>query len=539
MGKNEGRQFWTCSKSSGPRAGCGFWIWIEEARDRERAALMVNGKVPSHKVTPSRRMTQPRITDSFRRKEKAVDGSSVKKKPRLEGKGKAPAVRFENQGSDSLHSTAEADVISVPSDADNSVGDGSSNHSDGDSDGDSKFEDARYAFEASEDYEPDHIGGLDQDDNPFESSRKIPRTENNSSPSKHLLEEASSMIPSTESTVADNPPRAYQQDIIQPVPSSDLVSRTSSGQERYARKQYYDNVTPVKGPNFPGLQRSDASSALRPTTSAPRHTASTQGHGNPFAPDSDAPSQQMPNGTYGQGVSLGTSSASAVPRHGGLLVEGGVVSNGSTDLLTPQRYMGAPMTPNSNVVDNPLDVTDEVFKVLNRSGVSLSKDDTLEIKRLLEKSFKKQYGFYISRNMARNKYGQRSQMSHNEDAMPLTTPSQSFVAETQPPSSPSPSYPSLSTSYLSPLPPHLTPRKTLPPPHNTEDSMLNEIKRLRRDVDSFKKRADLAEMRNESLKDEKNKSSRLQKEIVELKMEIERLNSMIGEGSADGEGEPA
>ncbi|KAK6504146.1 hypothetical protein TWF506_002354 [Arthrobotrys conoides] len=574
MGKNEGRQFWTCSKKSGPRPGCGFWMWIEEAKDRERKALMVNGQMPPNKGTPSRRLRQTKISDSFH-PGKAGEGSFSKKSISSTGKGKAAV------GCKEAELEEDEDVISIPSDIENNPEEGVTYHLDTDSDGDTQFEDA--VGEPVQDYNvgasanrvpsptvnpqhpPDDVPSDESSDGP----RKIARTKNNTSPSKHLLDSLTTMSafhipPSTQSTVADTPPIAYQ--------NPENRSMSTAAKERYARQWDFDNVDPVSFPDLgPYLKRP----APPPPVLQPNGVGSlASGSGvptfdpaNPLRPRSGDSANGMHSGAFPNsshaGRVLSNASYTTALQSRSVPLEGKAVPNGLLAPSTPQRYPGIPGTPGSSMADLPIDVTDEVFAVLKHADAPLDPNFFQDIREILKKSFGKQRGYYMSREMARRERDklrlqieqQQQQQSYNENRgqsmPPPITPMQSFIPATQ-------SFPSSSQSFGPPptdsfaapppsqsfVPSTPTPIRNGSQSSNTKEAAMlrAQNENLRHTVETLRKEVknakELASLHSNSLAEYghennelHNQITKLTREIMELKSQIKKLSAANGEGS--------
>ncbi|RVD82745.1 uncharacterized protein DFL_007160 [Arthrobotrys flagrans] len=565
MGKNEGRQFWTCSKKSGPRSGCSFFIWIEEARDRERKAVLVNGQMPPNKQTPSRTFKQTKISDSFARG-KAGEGPSTKKSSSsIAAKGKAPVI-FKEQDAEGLNGGAEDDAISIPSDIGNDAGDDSPNRFDTDSDGDTHFEDALGELNQDDNFSvpangapspPLNPQSLPDADEPSEGPRKIARTKSNTSPSKHLLDSpsattgASNIPPSTESTVADTPPIAYQY--------PDTRSMSSSAKERYARQWVFDSVDPVHFPDLEHLIQADMArgpvhlppvpepSGIGSSVSSSRLPASDPD--NPLGPRSGV----SRNGSHTGGL-LSNASYTTAPSNGALPLEGKAVPTGLLAPSTPRRYTGIPGSPSSSIANLPVDITDEIFEVLKRAGGPLHPDFAQDIREILKKSYGKQRGYYIGREMARRERDELSlqlerwQQGHSENTNrgplmpPPMTPGQSFIPATQSFVSPSQSFvPPPSLPFVPSTP---TPLRNGSQSFNTKEAeklraqnagLRKTIDTLRQDVKNAKQ---LASLHEESLAEcghennqLHNQVTMLTKEIMGLKDQIKKSSGKNGEGS--------
>ncbi|KAK6532989.1 hypothetical protein TWF281_007155 [Arthrobotrys megalospora] len=368
MGKNEGRQFWSCSKYSGPRVGCGFWLWFEEARDRELISLRVNGQMPTKTVTPSRPFRQTKISDSFLRSK--TGESSSGKKPLFSslGKGKAPvSVRFEDENLEPSKGGSQVDAISILSDG-----------SEDDAEGELSIifdEDIELFEEALEEPAQDNNnisvpanGNLGpnvnrqlQDDEPSEDGpRKIARTENNTSPSKHLLPEQAKMSapqssfepPSTGDTVADTPSTYLQ----------GLDIRSTATREQFARQEEYNNVDPVAFPDLrPYLNQNKNKKPINlppastsGSSSVPTFVVQSTESANPLGPRTGALSNSVQSFNRPQPLT----------EHS--------LPNGVPFPATPNhKYAGIPGTPSSRTADDVVDVTDEVFGILKKAGVRL------------------------------------------------------------------------------------------------------------------------------------------------------------------------
>ncbi|KAK6505526.1 hypothetical protein TWF481_007421 [Arthrobotrys musiformis] len=528
MGKNEGRGFWTCSKNSGPRSGCGFYLWIEEAREREKRALLVAGQLPSKTATPSRRLRQTKISESFQRG-KPSEWSSFKKPSLSESaKGKSSVVRFEEE----VNGEPEADCISIPSDIENAAGDNVPIDLDTDSGGDTQFEDALDAIRSPTFVRPP----LPQEpsDDPSEGPRKIARTKNNTSPSKHLLDQSVNMsvshmpYPSTESTVADTPPIMLQQQHV------DTRSMATSAQERCARQSEFDNVDPVAFPNLQPLLEADkgkkpvpapwTNSTVRPSASSTK--LPTADPANPMGPGSTSP--KGVNGHHPMAPPNSASTSGKTP------LEEKTVPNGLLVPSTPQKSVGTSGTPGSSLIDRPVDITSEVFGVLGRAEVSLHLDDSQDLREILKKSYGKQVGYYTSRDRARKDLAELRrrfhQQSHDENEVSVVqapaTPSQSFAPASQsfgPPSSQSfvPESPLLDP----PTPSSNTKEAAMLRGRNT--SFRKTIETLRKELVNAKK---LSETHLESVSEYHHENEKLHKTIASLQREIRGLKEQIKKG---------
>ncbi|KAF3288406.1 hypothetical protein TWF970_005480 [Orbilia oligospora] len=575
MGKNEGRQFWTCSKKSGPRPGCGFWLWIEEARDRERKALMVNGQMPPNKGSPSRPLRQTKISDSFR-PGKSGEGSFTKSSLQTStAKGKAP-VRFKE-----MYLEEDQDAISIPSDIENDPEEGVPYHLDTDSDGDTQFEDALGEPVLDDDDDdlsapangvpsstvnPQHLPDDAPSDESSEGPRKIARTKNNTSPSKHLLDSPAAMSvshipPSTESTVADN--IAYQ--------NPDMRSMSSAAKERYARQWDFDSVDPVSFPDLgPYLERPVPSPpVLRPHgagSSASSSKVPSLDPANPLGPRSGGSTNGihtngLQNGSHAGRVMSDASYTTALQSRT-LPLEGKAVPNGLLAPSTPQRYTGIPGSPGSSMADQPVDVTDEIFAVLKHADAPLDPNLFQDIREILKKSFGKQRGYYMSREMARRERDRlrfqleqhQYQHSHNENRgslmLPPITPNQSFIPATQSFPSPSQSFgPPPTDSFVGPPPSESFVPSTPTPIRNgsqlsntkevamfraQNEGLRNLVDNLRKELKNAKEMADLHE---KGLSEYGNKNNQLHNQVTKLTREIMELKEQIRKfSSADGEG---
>ncbi|KAF3170873.1 hypothetical protein TWF788_010044 [Orbilia oligospora] len=369
---------------------------------------MVNGQMPPNKGSPSRPLRQTKISDSFR-PGKSSEGSFTKSSLQTStAKGKTP-VRFKEM-------YLEEDAISIPSDIENDPEEGVPYHLDTDSDGDTQFEDALGEPVQDDDDDDDDssapVNGVPSstvnpqhlpDDAPseesFEGPRKIARTKNNTSPSKHLLDSPAAMSvshipPSTESTVADN--IAYQ--------NPDMRSMSSAAKERYARQWDFDSVDPVSFPDLgPYLERPVPSPPVLRPHAAGSSTSNSKvpslDPANPLGPRSGGSTNgihtnELQNGSHAGRVMSDASYTTALQSRI-LPLEGKAVPNGLLAPSTPQRYTGIPGSPGSSMADQPVDVTDEIFAVLKHADAPLDPNFFQDIREILKKSFGKQRGYYM------------------------------------------------------------------------------------------------------------------------------------------------
>ncbi|KAJ6257750.1 hypothetical protein Dda_7539 [Drechslerella dactyloides] len=279
-GKNAGRQ------SGKEKTGCGFFLWRDEAKIRELKALSSAGK-SSNTATPSRPLRQKKIPDTF----------TVFQKPGKPGNAK--------RNSDNAEITKAGDVVICLSDSTDTN------------------DDPAPAPRSRKNKHSDDDEGNER----TEKSRKAARTPNNTSPSKLLLMQetmASSTSFTSTSTIPDETPSSRFRK---------LNIATPATKARIQAEQRFDQITPVKKPNF------------RSFSSTPSATTLTD-ISDPFWSNAPPP---------------------------------------STAVTTPGRSLSC--------ADEIVDIHDPVFSVLKVAGVSLEPKERGALETILKRPVQKQKGY--------------------------------------------------------------------------------------------------------------------------------------------------
>ncbi|KAK6338205.1 hypothetical protein TWF730_002279 [Orbilia blumenaviensis] len=632
MGKNEGRQYWACSKFSGARPGCNFWIWIEEAREREYKALLVNGQMPTKTATPSRPLRQIKISESFHRS-KAGEASSAKKSSLSAPteKIKPPPVRVTDENSKPLKGGAHIDTISIPSDIEE-AGEGNIDVNtaiDLDADGDIELyedavgvqqQDSNLSAHANGILDPalrpntfddQNPSGAPEDEPPAEGPRKIARTKNNTSPSKHLLAAAA-------------PNMSIQHFSFQSTASTVVDPPYTSAQERSMREEEFDRVEPVPYPTYPDLQhlidsdkgkapiqvhqgyesratgpsfisskfpswdvnnpmgphigafpqgsdlgsrpngvgtetRPNGVNTIRPSNGT--HAKALPSGGAPLSNNPHAAA--MSNGSYPgkpmnrQNTTTARAHSYAGPSNNGSLYNKSYTSvpsnasyetapppNGSQTFSrpaplvensvpngapsTPQKYARMPPTSTRTHSDEILDVTDELFMVLENAGVLplLNPISVEQIKEVLKKSARKQGGYLKARDIARNERDQlRAQIKSQNSTENRRSPTPSPVPPVSSPIPGTPSIPQGSQSFV-PASQLSAPSTPCPVRNSSQTTKSTEAAKLKVEKAELEKKL-LEANRRVNMHD--NLLIELQEEKDDLNKKIMKLTGELGD----------